>query len=156
MILVWLMACTHNPVPDERILDAEQVPTWTRGLWVVVEPFSGNPVEGELVEASGQGVTVLIGQSLVRFRPPDCQRVTVAVFRTRESVPVIWTIAGTLSTLSHGGFLLISAPVWQIVGNTTVVLMHNRPIHQYPDDPLQDFARFARFPQGMPADFTPP
>ncbi len=123
----------------------------------MVEPFSGNPVDGELVEAGRDGVTLLTDRrSVVRFQRSDCERVTVAAYRTYDSVPQWWTGLGMASTLSHGGFLIISAPVWLITGGATLVFMHNRPIHRYPDDPLESLAAFARFPQGIPPGFTPP
>jgi hypothetical protein len=156
VMLAMAAGCMRNPVPDERILEAEQLPRWTRGLWAVAEPVGSDPIDGELVAADKDGVVLLTERGVARLALADCERVTVAAYRTYDSVPGIWSLFGLASTVSHGGFLLISAPVWALTGSITLVNMHNHPIYRYPDERIESLARFARFPQGLPPGWTPP
>ena len=63
-------------------------------------------------------------------------------------------VLGTLSTVSHGFFLVFSAPVWII---TSTVIWNNQTktaVERYPDDfewiTLDAMRVYARFPQGLP------
>ncbi len=62
-----------------------------------------------------------------------------------------WTIIGTVSTLSHGFYSLISAPVWAIVGSISTTTGWNPRLGL---ESCRSARPYARFPQGMPASFT--
>ena len=67
----------------------------------------------------------------------------------------LWTVAGTLSTASHGVALLLSAPAWIIGGSVATTKVSHAPLITYPSRPWSDLARYARFPQGLPIGLDP-
>ena len=64
----------------------------------------------------------------------------------------LWTAGGIVSTISHGFFLIISAPVWLVTGIPTTILESSRDRYEaeYPDEIYwNEVKKFARFPQGV-------
>jgi len=153
--LVCLLGCINNPVPDQRTLRAEDLPTWTHGLWIVVEPHRGEPFGGELLSADVQGVAVLVGGQVVRASLVEAEKMTVTAYRTHLGGVAAWGAVGTLSTLSHGKFLLASVPVWALTWFITQGVIHDRPVMQWPREPIDKLRPYARFPQGMPRGWSP-
>lgn len=153
--LACLVGCINNPVPDQRTLRAEELETWTHGLWIVVEPHRGEPFGGELLAVDGDGVTVLADGRAVRVGLAEAEKMTVAAYRSHEGGVAVWGAAGTLSTLSHGKFLLLSAPAWALTWLITQAVIHDRPVMQWPRESLDKLRPFARFPQGMPQGWSP-
>jgi hypothetical protein len=66
-----------------------------------------------------------------------------------------WGVLGTVSTLSHGLLLIVSAPLWVISSGIVAGIESNAALVDHPEEPLAAFAKFARYPQGMPVE-TPP
>ena len=59
---------------------------------------------------------------------------------------------GPFVTLSNGWFLIFTAPMWILGGPIAASSRAFDPIVDYPKKPLADFAKYARFPQGIPPD----
>jgi hypothetical protein len=63
-----------------------------------------------------------------------------------------WTVFGTLSTISHGIGLVLTAPIWLVVGGIATSAQSQVPIEKYPPKTWDHLTMFARFPMGLPAD----
>jgi len=64
---------------------------------------------------------------------------------------VVWTVAGSLLTISNGGFLIFTLPPVLISGILTTVAEANRINYlDYPSNSFKELSKHARFPQGMP------
>jgi hypothetical protein len=61
-----------------------------------------------------------------------------------------WSTLGTISTLSHGYYLIFTLPLWIVSGSASGAVLSREPIVSYPDESLASFAVLARFPQGLP------
>jgi hypothetical protein len=61
-----------------------------------------------------------------------------------------WTIAGTVSTISNGLFLVFTAPMWIIGGSLAGRSEIRSAQRNHPPLDWVGIAPFARFPQGMP------
>jgi hypothetical protein len=83
------------------------------------------------------------------------QRVEIELYPSKAAETGIWTGFGTASTLSHGFFLLISAPVWLITGITASVSAARANTVVFEPHQLDLLQQYARFPQGMPPATTP-
>jgi hypothetical protein len=59
-------------------------------------------------------------------------------------------LLGTLSTISNGGFLIFTAPMWLIGGSLAVGGESRAPERKSPPLTWVELAPFARFPQGIP------
>lgn len=62
-----------------------------------------------------------------------------------------WSIAGTVSTLSHGFFAIITAPIWALVGSITSATAWSPRLGLASCEVARPYARF---PQGLPASFA--
>jgi len=60
---------------------------------------------------------------------------------------IAWTVLGTLSTLSHGWFLILSVPIWSVVGGATTAIVWSPGVRA---SGCAEIRAYARFPQGLP------
>jgi hypothetical protein len=129
----------------------EDVPV--KGFSVHVVTRKGDDVEGELL-ASDEG-TVCVLESVVAA--PDrtvcvawsnIEEVRVALLPGERGIFAGWTAFGTLSTISHGGFLILSAPIWLLTG-ISASFGSDPAITATARGPTK-LNEFARFPQGLP------
>ncbi len=159
VVIVALMSgCARNPVPELWRPSAVQTQRATRGGWVVVEPPSSgvpsdvaSPVTGELIAIDDTSIYVLTAGGLRSVARSSPHRLTVVAYSTPGGSMAALAIAGGVSTLSHGGYLLFTAPMWAVAG--TWAVLSERGAGKVHDE---DRARpFARFPQGLPPGFDP-
>jgi hypothetical protein len=76
---------------------------------------------------------------------------------TRTAGLGAWTFLGTLSTASHGYFLVFSAPAWLITGiSTTAVSAKGTTNVPANAGEIPALWQFARFPQGWPRGWPVP
>lgn len=59
-------------------------------------------------------------------------------------------ILGTLSTISNGWFLFLTAPMWVVGGSLAAASQSRHPIIRALPPRWMELRRFARFPQGLP------
>jgi hypothetical protein len=62
-----------------------------------------------------------------------------------------WSIAGTVSTLSHGFYSIITAPIWALVGSITSATAWSPHLGLASCEVARPYARF---PQGLPSSFA--
>ena len=144
-------ACFHTTAPPGWLSTPEEVRRSTYGAWASVERTDSarTHVEGELIAVDKDSVHVLSGSRLVSLGMRDVRDVTLTTFDQPRSDMQTWMVIGAVSTLSHGVFLILSAPTWLTVGGVSVAQVASTPRVRLKDgiDALQ---KFARFPQGMP------
>lgn len=153
-----LAACSvSNPAPPgwrRTMQGAERSP---RGAWVSVRLRSGGVVQGELLAVDGDRVYVERGKTVVPIRLRDIAKLDMSAYDSDNDNLVALTVLGTVSTLSHGFLLVISAPVWMLWGSATA---RDQDREGYEDVTgrklLPDELRpWARFPQGVPEGYAP-
>jgi hypothetical protein len=151
-----LSGCAGNPAPRAWRQPAVDVQRSTHGGWIRVEADGvnsggGPPAEGELIAIDETAFYVLSTAGLRTVSRASVPRITIVGYGNRGGTLTLWSLAGGVSTLSHGGFLLLTAPMWAIGGTfSTHSEMHAGIWHDA--DVAQ---RFARFPQGLPPGFDP-
>jgi hypothetical protein len=144
----------HLGEPSRELPPIEDVPV--HGFRVTVEARARS-VTGELLAVDRANLWVLEGDDAgdhpVAIPRRDVRQVGVQALPSGGIVTNPWTIAGTLSTFSHGYFLIFSAPVWAIVGfGTGIDEGVSNDLHV--DRPsLDSLSQYARFPQGLPPGF---
>jgi hypothetical protein len=152
-----LQGCAGNPAPRTWRQPAALVQRSPRGAWVRLDAMelSGGPskasrlVQGELIAIDQNAVHVLTVAGLQSVPRVSVRNVALVGYGTRAGALAAWAVGGGVSTLSHGGFLLFTAPMWAITGVIAVRTEGRAGV-------LRDFANsFARFPQGLPAGFDP-
>ncbi len=158
--MVLVAACASNPAPRGWLAPATEATKDPYGAWVSIEHQAASKqvaLGGELIAVGRDSVFVLTPDG--RFHAiaqADALRATVAYYDSQYGDLSKWTIAGSLSTVSHGFLLLASFPFWNLVGWTTTGAQSRAPLAHVrePRHAWSEVARYARFPQGLPAEMN--
>lgn len=149
-------ACAGINAPRGVVPVVDSAPHEAFGGWAAVwETRDYAPtIEGELIALSADSIYLLRDSTLEVRGLAGIRRVRVVGYNPRAGDLQTWTLTGALSTLSHGGWSVISMPLWLLTGlgatrGAARVSEINFPTRQ---QTWKDAVRFTRFPQGMPAD----
>jgi hypothetical protein len=158
-------ACTHGSTVvrgasrgSPAIATADEVPVCGFAVEVTVRHGVGvepsRAVEGELVAATGEELWVLGDGGLVRIPAADA---TVRLSILPSSAPALGllTALGSISTLSHGFYLVFSLPIWLGAGIASTSRASSRSF-AVADGADPELAAWARFPQGRPPGWPEP
>lgn len=107
---------------------------------------------GECIAATGDTLYVLTGTHLHAVAAVDIRRAVVSAFDPHAEILGYWTVLGTVSTITNGFFLIITAPAWVLAGTISTAAQTWEGKLFYPSEPLSMFSLYARFPQGLPPE----
>ncbi|HUS69100.1 MAG TPA: hypothetical protein VMZ28_31400 [Kofleriaceae bacterium] len=156
-VALALAACTSaTPAPPTARITMQEAQRSARGAWINVSTVQGD-LGGELLAASSREL-VLETPSGIRHVPArDVRSVALAWYEADNSAITGINVLGTLSTLSHGFFLILTAPILWWGGGTAMARAQSRRGHESMDisdwRQLSELALYARFPAGMPEGF---
>jgi hypothetical protein len=146
-LLALMVACRTDPEPRQPSIESMQRDAF--GGTIVVR-LRDRVVSGELlaIDAAqlyvlerGNGLPSLVDRSAV---------MRAELFEYVAGGFTAWGVLGTLSTISHGYLLVLSAPVWLATTIVTNVTESRHMVLGYPEAGWDGFARWARYPQGPP------
>ncbi len=154
--LAILGGCVTNPAPVP-MPPANVAATEAYGGWVTVRPAGGRTggsradVAGELIAVHPDSVFVLTDSALVGLPRGQTRKATLFAYDSRAGSLAAWGFLGTLSTVSNGYFLVLTAPLWIITSSVATAHQSRAPMVETSDSAGWDRLRlFARFPQGIP------
>jgi hypothetical protein len=155
-LLACLAGCASNPAPARWRPSLEQAAHTSLGSWVQLELTSKQEVGGELLEVSDDRVVLQDDRTVRDYPVAQVAVLRVYPFSQPWGYATGWGTVGTVSTLSHGAFLLLSAPLWII--STIATAAADSHIGQDTfgrggEEPLSACRKYARFPQGLPAGY---
>jgi hypothetical protein len=160
--LVFLAIATCNRYGTDRStgysgspakVDIMDVPV--KGFPIEIETAHGE-VDGELLAVERDRVYVLTKDGGVStVTAAETIKATVEVYPSRSAPAIVWTILGTLSTLTHGFFLIFTAPTWAAVGIGASLEEGEKYVKVEGND-VPKLWQFARYPAGMPRPRPPP
>ena len=117
LALALACSCATNPTPDDRRVSQEEAISSGKGAYAFVRYDGGASVAGELIASAYGHLYVLTDHGgLVDVAYPRVADLTLGVHDNDFGGIVAWTLLGSLSTISHGFFLLFSLPVWLASG----------------------------------------
>jgi hypothetical protein len=157
VVLSALVACTPRHYVDrtEGIgsltsgTELARVPT--RGYPAVVEYADGCTLEGELLAQDWRNIWLSHESGrVVLIELSSVGRVLIELYPSHPLAMGVWTGIGTVSTLSHGFFLVLTGPTWLASGIASTV--HEAEVNDYAVEgsDLGDLWQFTRYPQGPP------
>lgn len=157
-LLIMMMGCASHTAPKGWLPDPDDLQTQAFGAWMQlkIEQQSESPkpneesAEGEFIAQSQDSVYILTQQGISSISKTSISKARCTAYNAHEGNLAAWTFAGTLSTLSHGVGLILSAPVWIIAGTISTAGQSWQPILKFPKAPWSEFQKYARFPQGLP------
>ncbi len=134
----------------------EDVPV--SGAEVTVVRVDESRTTGELLDATEDRVTLLEGTALVTIETSDIRRVILTRYAngTLIGVLAVWSAVGGLATLSHGLFLIFTGPIWGAISTGALLPVAADQGRFAFADKKSDLAflhEYARFPQGLPAQY---
>lgn len=131
------------PLPVEAQRDAF-------GLWIRVQgqPKTAPLAEGELIAVTTDSIHLLADGRLVSLARGTLCCAELTAYRIDLSELQLWSLFGTVSTVSHGFVLILTAPMWMLAGTVATSAASYAP-RIISTDPLV-LQPFARFPQGIP------
>jgi len=146
-------ACASLKSPEGWLPKVSDVESQVYGSWVVVEHMSGGQTtttSGELIAVDPDSMFILSENGVSQIPAAAVKQTRLEIYKEKKIVG-LWAVLGTLSTLSHGFGLILSAPIWVISGIGGAVGESWSGIMEIKGPPLEDLRRYTRFPQGLPA-----
>jgi hypothetical protein len=159
LLALLLAGCTAtSPAPPTARRTIQQAQRDPHGAWINVTTSSGE-VAGELLAVEREALVVESTRGFQRIPIASVRKVSLAWFEADNSGIIAWNLVGTLSTLSHGFFLVLTAPLlWWVPGSISARSASRQGYASAEAGELvklHSFARFARFPGGLPPGFDP-
>jgi hypothetical protein len=148
-------ACAGSSAPYGWSPPAREAQREAFGAWIEIT-FAKSAervnIEGEFIAVDGDKIVVLTEETIISAPIVQIEQAKLMTYGSRNSLLAVWTLVGTLSTLSHGIGLIFSAPAWIIVGTVATSSESYAPRATYPHKSWEELRKFARFPQGLPLD----
>lgn len=140
----------QNPVPKRTELETEAYGARIRLTSKNEQHFKW--AAGELLCIHTDFVYVLNDAGNIEvINKKEVKTAHIVLYQTLASKYTSWALLGTLSTASHGKFMVISFPLWLISGISISRAEAQRINYlYYPETSWKEISHFARFPQGLP------
>ena len=151
-LVAGMAACAQNPAPIGWLSPAVAAQKDPYGAWIVVTTSDTSGESGEFLAVDKDSVFVLSLDSIVRAVPrASVREAKVAFYQAQLGSVILWSVLGTLSTVSNGVLLVFTAPTWIIGGTVASASESHAPIRTVarPED-WETVRMYARFPMGMP------
>ena len=157
---LFFISCARTTAPRGWLSSSSQMQSQSFGGWIQVDykPRTGSNifVDGELLAISSDTLYILTedvrtSKKLHSVAILDVTKARLVSYDSQARSMGGLVALGTLSTLSHGFYLILTAPIlWSLAGGATASSQSRKPIIDYPKRPLKDFQPYARFPQRLP------
>ena len=145
-------ACAISPAPGGWLPTPSGTQADAHGGWIEVQlQTPGVIARGELVALGEDTAYILTDHGLATIPFAHAQRAELWSFGSEAGILAGWAFLGTLSTVSNGFFLMLTAPMWMIGGTVSTAVRSREPRIIVQDRASWSQLRpFARFPQGLP------
>jgi hypothetical protein len=140
--------CALHSAPPGWLPDVKDLPRWSRGAWIQVEPRrgTGRRAAGELIAVGESELHVLTREGLLTIAAPDVASASLVLYDADDSGGL-----GLLWSLTHGRYFPFTIIPWMAISSGE----SNAPILRHPPWTLESFRPYARFPQGLPPGLAP-
>lgn len=150
-LLLITAACKPVSAPHRSVPKRQALVTDARGGWISIQNRHNNFFQGELIAVSDLLVYLVTPAGAMAIPKDDILSARVVIYNTNNFEYSLWTILGSLSTISNGLFLMFTAPLWYVVGIPVTAGESNRANYlDYPAADWEHMTKFCRFPQGLP------
>ena len=152
LALLMLAGCAASIAPAHWLPSALEVPQDGYGSWASVTLSIGPDEfsEGELIASTPDTLYILGYERLEAYGHNEVAKVHLQSYDANYTGLAFWTGIGSLSTISHGFILAISAPVWIITGTIATSSQSKAPHKTMMGGSWKQLQGYCRFPGGMP------
>ncbi len=152
IVIMLLAGCAASIAPAHWLPSAVEVPQDGYGSWASVTLSIGPDefTEGELIASTPDTLYIFGYEKLETYGHNEVAKVHLQSYDANYSGLAFWTGLGSLSTISHGFILAISAPVWIITGTIATSSQSKAPHKTIMGSNWKQLQAYCRFPGGMP------
>jgi hypothetical protein len=154
VLAAWcLSGCASSTAPKGWLPKAVEAQSAAHGGWLslkVKDGSRGTVHEGELLAIQADSIFILEHGACFGLPTGQVSEAKLMGYDANKGPLAAWTLFGTLSTASHGAFLIISAPVWVIAGTGATASQSRAPQTIVTPATWETARAYARFPQGLP------
>ena len=151
--------CTAaSPAPPGSRLTMEQAQRDPHGAWINIVTLQGE-VAGELLAVEAKALVVASTAGFQRVPVARIRSWSLSWYEADNGGVIVFGVLGTLSTLSHGWFLVLTAPLLWMIPTPIMARAQSKQGHESGSlgdaDGHLHLAAYARFPAGLPPGFDP-
>lgn len=158
VLAALLAGCTAaSPAPPSARRTIREAQRSPHGAWINIVTVEGE-VAGELLAVEPRALVVASTAGFRRVPVAGVRRWTLAWYEAQNDGVLAMVALGTASTLSHGFWLIFTAPLlWWAPGIAMSRAQSAQGYEEGGPDPVAHLAlrRYARFPAGLPPGFEP-
>jgi hypothetical protein len=155
-VLLCRCAATSN-APRDWLPQPEELRREVYGSWIKLEYASNSNLKtqlsGELIAVNQDSIYIVDDVMFHALPLVKIQSGRLEAYRSDADWMSGWVMLGSLSTLSNGGFLIFTAPMWLIGGSCSSWARSREPMIDYQPSSWSRLIPYARYPQGLPLDF---
>jgi len=149
-----VVSCATTHAPRGWLASPSDMQTDAYGGWLELEYDSTSQAKtqlaGELIAISADSIFIA-NETFHAIAVSSVKSARLVAYKSNAEWMGGLVFLGMLSTISHGGFLILTAPMWIIGGSSASGVRSFEPIVDYPKQEWSRFVPFARYPQGLPA-----
>lgn len=159
VVALWATGCASTTAPRGFLPDLDAMDRHVYGGWAECM-LVGGVAAGELLAVDRDSLVLLSGRTVRTVPMNSISSMFVTGYDASAGGMAAWTVLGTLSTITHGVGLILSAPVWLLVGTISSVSYSYTPRESVTrrdlDHPvsaaraIERLRMYARYPQGLP------
>lgn len=149
LLAVFSLNCASTSAPSNWLPEKEQSDKQAFGGWMTLQHKNKTILRGELLAVQDSQFVMFSEQEIKKIAIDSVIYAKLGLYE-ETNYAAVWTSIGSFSTITHGFGLIISFPLWVLLGTTESVIYSNQKILEYPAESIQKFKIFSRFPGGIP------
>lgn len=153
--ILLIIGCASTNVPGGWLPEIDKISTDGRGGWIDITYGNRQHLSGELISVQNDTLFLLNGEKLSFLRTTQIIRAKMAIVDVDNGLKLIrnFTLLGVASTISHGLFGFLTAPLWVVAGTWASAQYSNSSVYKFPSklySKIEYFSKYSRFPIGIP------
>ena len=151
--LLLLTGCAHSTAPKDWLPRAVDAAQEAHGGWILLR-LAGDSQEheGELIAIGPDSLFVLESDGCRGYAHAQVRHAVLTGYDSEAGRLAGWTVMGSVLTLSHGYGLVISLPLWILVGTASTISQSTAGRVSVTPTSWEEARKYARFPQGLPEE----
>ena len=152
------VGCASVNAPPGFLPGPIEASQWVHGAWIDLRMNGDTGIRtlsGELLAITRDSLWILVPGLGGHVVPRRGVAGEMGFYKPEMGSIQTNTLLGTVSTISNGFFLIITAPAWWLTGTLGGKADAANAVKQLADDPpdakMSPLAAYARYPQGIPA-----
>lgn len=153
LLALLVMGCATTTAPSKWLAPPIETQRQAYGGWISIDYQTNrlkSEIHGELIAMHPDSVFLLTADRFVAIPADKITNAKLTAYDPNVGPLALWSFLGTLSTVSHGFILILSAPIWIISGTAASSAQSYQPQLSFPKNSWPEFHKYARFPTGLP------